>query len=67
MTVDVASSVKKMFVDGKWIDSESGKYFIATSPATGATIAQVPRGTRAEARGAVPRCGPLRIAESPSV
>ncbi|MEA2667786.1 MAG: hypothetical protein QOJ33_720, partial [Chloroflexota bacterium] len=29
MTVDVASSVKKMFVDGKWTESESGKTFDA--------------------------------------
>ena len=53
MTVDVARSVKKMFVDGKWIDSESGKHFDATSPATGEVIAQVPKGTRADARRAI--------------
>src|SRR4029077_17976819 len=53
MTVDVARSVKKMFVDGQWIDSESGKHFDATSPATGEVIAQVPKGTRADARKAI--------------
>jgi len=53
MTVDVASSLKKMFVDGKWIESESGKTFDAISPATGKTIAQVPKGTRADAQRAV--------------
>src|SRR5260370_16177536 len=39
-----------MFVDGQWVDSESGKHFDATSPATGEVIAQVPKGTRADAR-----------------
>ena len=53
MTVDVARSVKKMFVDGRWVDSESGKHFDATSPATGEVIAQVPKGTRADARKAI--------------
>jgi len=53
MTVDVASSVRKMFVDGSWVESESGQTFDAISPATGETIAQVPKGTRADARRAV--------------
>src|SRR5437773_11298920 len=53
MTVDVARSLRKMFVDGEWIDSESGRHFDAVSPATGAVIAQVPEGTRADARQAV--------------
>src|SRR5258708_24822530 len=49
MTIDVARSVKKMFVDGRWTESESGQLFEATSPATGEGIAQVPKGTRAYA------------------
>src|ERR1700730_6714599 len=53
MTVDVASSVRKMFVNGQWIESESGNTFDAVSPATGKTIAQVPKGTRADAKKAV--------------
>src|SRR5256712_166389 len=53
MTVDVAKSMKKMFVDGRWVDSESGRHFEAKSPATGETIAQVPQGTRADARKAI--------------
>src|SRR2546423_1183621 len=53
MTIDVARSVKKMFVDGNWTDSESGQLFEATSPATGEVIAQVPKGTRADAQRAV--------------
>src|SRR5438094_9481987 len=53
MTVDVARSLRKMFVDGEWVASESGRTFDAVSPATGAVIAQVPEGTRADARQAV--------------
>src|SRR6058998_731154 len=52
MTIDVAKSVKKMFVDGKWVESESGELFEADSPATGEIIAQVPKGTRAAAQRA---------------
>src|ERR1700682_3751565 len=61
MTVDAASSVRKMFVNGSWIESESGKTFDAISPATGKTIAQVPKGTRTDAQTAVeaaPRAKP---------
>src|SRR5437764_14477040 len=53
MTVDVARALRKMFVNGAWVDSESGRHFDAVSPATGAVIAQVPEGTRADARLAV--------------
>src|SRR3989475_3851228 len=53
MTIDVARSVKKMFVDGKWVESESGEYYDADSPATGEIIAQVPKGNRADAQRAV--------------
>src|ERR1700694_2606864 len=50
MTIDVARTVKKMFVDGKWTESESGQLFEATSPATGEVIAQGPKGTRPDAK-----------------
>ena len=53
MTIDIARSVKKMFVDGKWTESESGQLFEATSPATGEVIGQVPKGTRADAQRAI--------------
>ena len=53
MTIDVAKTVKKMFVDGKWVESESGAYFEADSPATGEVIARVPKGTRADADRAI--------------
>ena len=53
MTVQIAKSVRKMFIDGKWVESESGELFDADSPATGEVIAQVPKGTRADAQRAV--------------
>ena len=53
MTISVAKSVKKMFIDGSWVGSESGEHFDADSPATGEVIAQVPKGTRADAQRAV--------------
>src|SRR5216110_1890431 len=62
MTIDVARSVKKMFVDGKWVESESGEYFDADSPATGEIIAQVPKGTRADAQRAVEAAHKARAA-----
>jgi acyl-CoA reductase-like NAD-dependent aldehyde dehydrogenase len=57
MTISVARQIdkttKKMFIDGKWVESESGEHFDADSPATGEIIAQVPKGTRADAQRAV--------------
>src|SRR3979490_2189222 len=43
----------KMFVDGRWVDSEGGETFEARSPATGEVIAYLPKGTRADAGRAV--------------
>ena len=43
----------KMYIDGKWVESESGKYFAAQNPATLETIAYVPEGTREDARRAI--------------
>ena len=53
MTIQIEKSVRKMFIDGKWVESESGQHFDADSPATGEVIAQVPKGTRADAGRAV--------------
>src|SRR6267143_4349711 len=64
MTIDVARSVKKMFVDGHWVESESGELFDADSPATGEIIAQVPKGTRADAQRAVEAAHRARSAMS---
>ena len=53
MKVIEKAQALKMFVGGKWQDSESGKTFAAVSPSTGETIAQIPQGTREDARRAV--------------
>ncbi len=53
MTISIAKSIKKMFIDGRWVESESGEHFDADSPATGEVIAEVPKGTRADAQRAV--------------
>src|SRR5260370_9244437 len=64
MTIDVARSVKKMFVDGRWTESERGQLFEATSPATGEVIAQVPKGTRADAKRAAEAAHEARSARA---
>src|SRR5256714_5063335 len=53
MTVGIAKSVRKMFIDGKGAGSEAGQVFGGDSPATGGVIAQVPKGTRAGAQRGV--------------
>lgn len=42
-----------MFVDGAWTASESGDTFVADSPATGEAIADIPQGSREDARRAI--------------
>lgn len=42
-----------MHIDGRWVESAGGGTFEATSPATGEVLAQVPEGTREDARRAV--------------
>src|SRR3954453_19066789 len=42
-----------MFVGGEWTASLSGETFTADSPATGETIAEVPQGSRDDARRAI--------------
>src|ERR1700674_2215434 len=43
----------QMFVDGVWVDADSGETFTSVSPATGEEIGEVPRGDREDARRAV--------------
>ena len=43
----------KMYIGGRWVESESGKTFEALNPATGQVIATLPEGTRADARRAI--------------
>src|SRR5438132_676735 len=41
-------STQKMLINGKWVDSVSGKTFPTTNPATGETICQVAEGDKAD-------------------
>ncbi|HEV8563601.1 MAG TPA: aldehyde dehydrogenase family protein [Actinomycetota bacterium] len=43
----------RMFVDGAWVESESGALFDAVSPSTGEVIGSVPEGTRLDVQHAV--------------
>lgn len=47
------SLATEMFIAGEWAGSESGETFTADSPATGEEIAEVPKGTRADAQRAI--------------
>jgi acyl-CoA reductase-like NAD-dependent aldehyde dehydrogenase len=51
-----------MFVDGRWTPAQSGATFTADSPATGEPIAEVPEGSRDDARLAIASAN--RAAES---
>ncbi len=42
------ASPKKMLIDGRWVAATSGKTFEVKDPATGATIAQVAEGDKAD-------------------
>jgi betaine-aldehyde dehydrogenase len=43
----------QLFIDGKWVDAESGKTFATPNPATGATLAEVAEGDSADIDKAV--------------
>jgi succinate-semialdehyde dehydrogenase/glutarate-semialdehyde dehydrogenase len=43
----------RAYVDGAWVDADSGETFAVVDPATGATIANVPRMGAAETRRAI--------------
>jgi betaine-aldehyde dehydrogenase len=43
----------QLFIDGQWVDSESGKTFTTPNPATGATLAEVAEGDKADIDKAV--------------
>jgi succinate-semialdehyde dehydrogenase / glutarate-semialdehyde dehydrogenase len=51
--VEPALLRRQAFVDGSWIDADSGLTFPVTNPATGETIADVPRMGAAETRRAL--------------
>ena len=43
----------QLFIDGKWVDAESGKTFETPNPSTGATLAEVAEGDKADVDKAV--------------
>ncbi len=43
----------QLFIDGKWVDAESGKTFETPNPATGATLAEIAEGDKADIDKAV--------------
>src|ERR687884_647039 len=43
----------QLFIDGQWVDAESGKTFETPNPATGATLAEVAEGDKADIDKAV--------------
>jgi betaine-aldehyde dehydrogenase len=43
----------QLFIDGKWVDAESGKTFTTPNPATGETLAEVAEGDKADIDKAV--------------
>ena len=47
------AAARRMFVGGAWVDALSGETFTASSPATGAAIAEVPQGDRDDAQAAI--------------
>ncbi|MCH8913819.1 MAG: aldehyde dehydrogenase family protein, partial [Planctomycetes bacterium] len=44
---------KKMLINGKWVESESGKTFETINPATGDAICRVAEGDKADVDAAV--------------
>jgi succinate-semialdehyde dehydrogenase/glutarate-semialdehyde dehydrogenase len=51
--VEPALLQRQAFVDGKWVDADSGETFSVTNPATGEVIADVPRLGADETRRAI--------------
>ncbi len=45
--------VKKMFIDGEWVESSSGKTFKSINPSNGETLAEITEGTVEDVRKAV--------------
>src|SRR5690606_21968644 len=50
---DKALLKTKAYIDGKWVDSDSGENYEVTNPATGEVIAEVARCGAAETRRAI--------------
>jgi acyl-CoA reductase-like NAD-dependent aldehyde dehydrogenase len=50
---DFVSKPKKLLIDGKWVDAESGKSFETRNPATDEVLAKIPEGGKADVDKAV--------------
>jgi succinate-semialdehyde dehydrogenase/glutarate-semialdehyde dehydrogenase len=62
MKVVEKTQTLKMFIGGRWVPSDGGETFEAVSPASGEVIAQIPKGTRADAGRAVEAAHKARAA-----
>jgi succinate-semialdehyde dehydrogenase/glutarate-semialdehyde dehydrogenase len=51
--VEIPLLHRQAYIDGKWVDADSGETFPVTNPATGETLAEVPRMGAAETRRAI--------------
>src|ERR1700741_3530063 len=52
-SAELAPKKYQLFIDGQWVDSESGKTFKTPNPATGDTLAEVAEGDKADIDKAV--------------
>ena len=57
-TATATAAQRKMFIDGKWVGSDSGRTLGVINPATEEVVAEVAYGGRAEARRAIEAAGP---------
>ncbi|MEA2176154.1 MAG: aldehyde dehydrogenase [Blastocatellia bacterium] len=53
LAANVTPRKYQLFIDGKWVDAESGKTFTTPNPATGETLAEVAEGDKADIDKAV--------------
>src|SRR5438034_5093089 len=51
------ATVKRMYIDGKWVGADSGRTLAVTNPATEETLAEIAYGGRAETRRALEAAG----------
>jgi len=54
----------QLFIDGKWVDAESGKTFTTPNPATGATLAEVAERIRRAIDQLPPTHGKVKVSAS---
>ena len=57
MTTQIDLLERQAYIDGAWVDADSGETFAVVNPATGETIADVPRMGTSETRRAIEAAG----------